>query len=226
MTADPCHTALLRQAVDASGDVVCITDTDRVFTYVNQPFAKVYGYAAEDGVGRARPRIATSPGAYGWKPNGCRRRRWKPSGASLAAMVDLNDAVDRSWRMLGRLVGVNLFVRLSAGDSVWPVRIGPGPLDLVLMGGAVNARDAMPKGGALTFRTGIPAERRPPSVDSEVGQGATATVYLPRVDAPASAALGDVTPQGRDRPLADRPHAPQPNRPAAHRHRLAEAQWP
>jgi len=36
MTADPCHTALLRQAVDASGDVVFIADTDRVFTFVNQ----------------------------------------------------------------------------------------------------------------------------------------------------------------------------------------------
>ena len=58
MTADPCHTALLRQAVDASGDVVFITDTDRVFTYVNQQFAKVDGYAAEDVVGRATPRIA------------------------------------------------------------------------------------------------------------------------------------------------------------------------
>ena len=62
--------------------------------------------------------------------------------------------------MLGRLVGVNVFVRLSAGDSVWQVRLGPWQLDLVLMGRAVNASDAMRKGGTLTFRTGIPVERR------------------------------------------------------------------
>jgi len=77
-------------------------------------------------------------------------------------MVDLNDVVDRSLRMLGRLVGVNVFVRRSAGDSVWPVPIDPGQLDQVLMHRAVNARDAMPKGGTLTFRTGSPAERRLP----------------------------------------------------------------
>ncbi len=165
MPAGPCHIALLRQAVDASGDMVCITDTDGVFTYVNQQFAKVYGYAAEDVVGRATLRIATSPRelpSVATRASGLTRQvpafsRRQPSQPEI---VDLNDAVDRSLRMLERLVGVNVFVRLSAGDSVWPVRVGPGPLDLVLIGRAVNARDAMPKGGTLTFRAGIPAARR------------------------------------------------------------------
>ena len=79
---------------------------------------------------------------------------------SQPKLVDLNDAVDQSLRMLGRLVGVNVFVRLSAGDSVWPVPIDPGQLDQVLMHRAVNVRDAMSKGGTLTFRAGIPAARR------------------------------------------------------------------
>ena len=73
---------------------------------------------------------------------------------SQPEVVDLNAAVERSLRMLGRLVGEHVFVRLSAADSVWPVRIDPGQLDQVLMNLAVNARDAMPKGGTLTFRTG------------------------------------------------------------------------
>jgi two-component system, NtrC family, sensor kinase len=50
-------TTLLRQAVDASGEVVFMTGRDGVFTFVNRQFERLYGYQADDVVGLATPRI-------------------------------------------------------------------------------------------------------------------------------------------------------------------------
>ncbi|HEX6976541.1 MAG TPA: PAS domain S-box protein [Vicinamibacterales bacterium] len=47
----------LRQVVDASGEVIFTTDRDGVFTFVNPQFERLYGYSAEQVVGRATPRI-------------------------------------------------------------------------------------------------------------------------------------------------------------------------
>ena len=131
LTADPRHIALRRQAVDASGEVVFIADTDGVFTYVSQQGAKVYGYAAEDVVGRATPRIATDMRelqSAATRASGLTRQwpafSWRQP--SQPKIVDLKDAVDRSMRMLGRVVGMNVFVRLSAATLT--VRTGNGTL--------------------------------------------------------------------------------------------------
>jgi PAS domain S-box-containing protein len=50
----------LRQAVDASGEVIFMTDRDGVFTFVNPQFERLYGYAAAEVVGRATPRVLKS----------------------------------------------------------------------------------------------------------------------------------------------------------------------
>ena len=47
----------LRLAVEASGEVIFMTDPNGVFTYVNPEFVRVYGYAPSDVVGRSTPRI-------------------------------------------------------------------------------------------------------------------------------------------------------------------------
>jgi len=57
-----------RQAVDASGEVIFMTDRDGIFTFVNREFERLYGYTAAEVVGRATPRLLksgqTSPETY------------------------------------------------------------------------------------------------------------------------------------------------------------------
>ena len=47
----------LRQAVDASGEVIFMTDRQGVFTFVNPQFEHLYGYSAREVVGRVTPRV-------------------------------------------------------------------------------------------------------------------------------------------------------------------------
>ncbi len=51
---------MIRRALEAFGDIVFTTDSAGVFTFVNQRFTDVYGYAPDDVVGKATPRILKS----------------------------------------------------------------------------------------------------------------------------------------------------------------------
>ena len=50
----------LRQAVDASGEVIFMTDREGVFTFVNPAFERLYGYTSAEVVGRSTPRMLKS----------------------------------------------------------------------------------------------------------------------------------------------------------------------
>ncbi|HLY62032.1 MAG TPA: PAS domain S-box protein [Terriglobia bacterium] len=52
--------AKLRKAVETSGEVVFMTDRAGVFIFVNPEFTRLYGYTAEEIVGKATPRILKS----------------------------------------------------------------------------------------------------------------------------------------------------------------------
>ena len=58
----------LQQAVDASSEVIFLTDCVGVITFVNRQFERLYGYDAAEVVHRTTPRIlkggSTSPAAY------------------------------------------------------------------------------------------------------------------------------------------------------------------
>jgi len=75
-------------------------------------------------------------------------------------VVDPNEVVARSKKMLERIIGEDVRLVFVAGRRLWRIRIDPAQLDQILVNLAVNARDAMPDGGELTIETAnLPAER-------------------------------------------------------------------
>ena len=67
--------------------------------------------------------------------------------------VDLNQVVTNLVKMLQRIIGEDVRPRLLLHPGPLKVRADAGMLDQVLLNLAVNARDAMPGGGLLTFKT-------------------------------------------------------------------------
>ncbi len=68
-------------------------------------------------------------------------------------VLDLNDTVTGVVKMLRRLIGEDIEVRLELASGLSCVRADPAQMQQVLFNLAVNARDAMPKGGTLTIQT-------------------------------------------------------------------------
>ncbi len=50
----------LKKAVDNSGEIIFMTDKEGVFTYINPEFTKIYGFNAEEIIGKVTPRILKS----------------------------------------------------------------------------------------------------------------------------------------------------------------------
>jgi two-component system cell cycle sensor histidine kinase/response regulator CckA len=68
-------------------------------------------------------------------------------------VLDLNALVKETRNMLRRLVGEDIALTLSLDPELAQVRIDPGCFVQVVMNLAVNARDAMPRGGTLAIGT-------------------------------------------------------------------------
>ncbi|NTU60452.1 MAG: response regulator [Deltaproteobacteria bacterium] len=69
-------------------------------------------------------------------------------------LVDLAELVADGVRMLERLLGEDIEIRVVPSAGTGQVRADPGQLQQILLNLALNARDAMPSGGKLTIETG------------------------------------------------------------------------
>ena len=69
-------------------------------------------------------------------------------------VIDLNAAVDSIKKMLSQLIRENVDVSLVPADEPVLVKADTGQIEQVIINLAVNARDAMPRGGRLTVRVG------------------------------------------------------------------------
>jgi len=72
---------------------------------------------------------------------------------SAPRVIDPNAVVKESERLLRRLLGEDVQVAVALAPDAWRVRIDPSHLQQIVLNLAVNARDAMPRGGKLTIET-------------------------------------------------------------------------
>lgn len=68
-------------------------------------------------------------------------------------VINIAEALNNLSPLLTRLLGEYVQLKIDNARDVWRVKVDPTQLDQVLMNLAVNARDAMPKGGVLQIRT-------------------------------------------------------------------------
>ena len=65
--------------------------------------------------------------------------------------LDLRETVGNMTKLLGRLLGENVTLKFQSPANLPSVQGDPGMIEQVVMNLAVNARDAMPRGGTLTI---------------------------------------------------------------------------
>jgi PAS domain S-box-containing protein len=68
------------------------------------------------------------------------------------SIVEVNGLLTNLMKMLGRLIGEDIELRVTLEESLAPVHADPGMLEQVIVNLCVNARDAMPEGGQLEIR--------------------------------------------------------------------------
>ena len=68
-------------------------------------------------------------------------------------VLNLNRVVADLEKMLRRLIGEHIELDIVAGPDLGVVKADPGQINQIIMNLAVNARDAMPKGGQLIMTT-------------------------------------------------------------------------
>jgi PAS domain S-box-containing protein len=71
----------------------------------------------------------------------------------VAEVCDLNALAQDCKNMLGRLLGEDIALTLVKAGDLGRVRVDARQLELALINLAINARDAMPRGGHLTIET-------------------------------------------------------------------------
>lgn len=87
-----------------------------------------------------------------------RRQELRPEPVDIARQIGgMRELLDRSLRG-------DVHVMFDFPDTLWPVEVDPGELELVVLNLAVNARDAMPTGGTIVVR----GENLPNWKDDEV----------------------------------------------------------
>ncbi len=68
-------------------------------------------------------------------------------------VLDLNAIIDDLHKMLQRVIGEDIDLNTNLYPTLGFVKADPGQIEQVVMNLAVNARDAMPRGGKLTIET-------------------------------------------------------------------------
>jgi two-component system, cell cycle sensor histidine kinase and response regulator CckA len=68
-------------------------------------------------------------------------------------VMDLNEVLSEVSKMLDRLIGSSIALRVLPAAQLWSVKADPGQVGQLILNLAVNSRDAMPQGGSLLIET-------------------------------------------------------------------------
>lgn len=68
-------------------------------------------------------------------------------------IIDVNRTIAGLEAMLRRTLGEDIDIQIARSGELWQTEIDPGQLEVALLNLAINSRDAMPNGGALTIET-------------------------------------------------------------------------
>jgi len=68
-------------------------------------------------------------------------------------VIDLNATLAGLDKLLHRTIGEHVQLEIVPGEGLWPVKADPAQIEQTLVELAINARDAMHSGGALTIAT-------------------------------------------------------------------------
>jgi two-component system, cell cycle sensor histidine kinase and response regulator CckA len=84
--------------------------------------------------------------------------------------LNLNANVISTQHMLSRLLGENIRIHTTLASGLWDVFADPGQIDQIVLNLAVNARDAMERGGVLTIETANLERDAPPALELADGE--------------------------------------------------------
>lgn len=68
-------------------------------------------------------------------------------------IVNLNELIEDILKLLGRIIGEDVYFEVNAGDDVGNIKADPSQIEQILMNLVINARDAMPEGGRIRIET-------------------------------------------------------------------------
>ncbi|MDO8803761.1 MAG: ATP-binding protein [Elusimicrobiota bacterium] len=68
-------------------------------------------------------------------------------------IIDLNASIADIQRIIKRLIGEDITIKTTLEPGLPSIKADPGQIEQIIMNLAVNARNAMPKGGVLHFKT-------------------------------------------------------------------------
>ena len=108
-------------------------------------------------------------------------------------VVDLNEVLQRMDKMLRRLIGENIQLKIIAAEPLGKVKVDYGQIEQVIINLCINARDAMPEGGNLTIETANV------ELDEEYARKHIAVQQGPYVMLAISDTGGGMTPEVKER---------------------------
>ncbi len=82
--------------------------------------------------------------------------------------IDLNRQIESAARLLERLLGGSVRLELKLGAGLAPIMADPGQIEQIVINLALNGRDSMPDGGAITIETRQQQVASPPPAASPV----------------------------------------------------------